>query len=295
MKKYLISILIIVGIILAFFAGVYFSKTVYSVLGGLGNNIKNFEKTDVGNLIRQVGSEVFNPPPLRVNNSYKNVVLVGSKIVSETNIQRNINGNLPALFRNETLDKAALAKANDMFKNQYFEHVSPAGIDPGTLVKSFGYNYIITGENLILGNFASEKDLVAAWMQSPGHRENILNSRYTEIGLALVKGVYKGETVWISVQEFGLPLTACKQPDANLKATIDNLKVQLDNLSNQIDRKREEINNSTSDYKKYNALVEEYNILVKQYEAMAGDIKNMIANYNNQISVFNKCVVGENQ
>ena len=63
---------------------------------------------------------------------------------------------MSALKENEKLDQAALAKANDMFLKQYFEHVSPTGVGPGDLAQNYGYDYIIVGENLILGNFSSE-------------------------------------------------------------------------------------------------------------------------------------------
>ena len=294
MNKILTSLLVIILVISAFCAGVYFRDSVYSVLGNFDKNIQNFQKTDIGNLVKEAAKEVFNPAPLQIKNPFVNVTLQSSKILTETNLQRNLNGGFAPLYRNAILDKVALAKANDMFKNQYFEHVSPSGVAPSDLVKSFGYAYIVTGENLILGNFNSEKDLVAAWMASPGHRANILNKRYTEIGLSIVKGTYKGETTWIGVQEFGLPMSACNQPEATLKMEIDGLKIQLENLANQIDQKRQELNEASSDYQKYNSLVPAYNDLVKKYEAMAENTKNLIANYNNEVSIFNKCVYGGN-
>lgn len=295
MKKFFAGILAVVLIIIAFSAGVYLSPSVYKALSSFDKNLKNFERTDIGNLVQQAAKEVFNPAPLKVKNPFVNVTLVSQKIATETNLQRNLNGNLPPLYKNDVLDQAALAKANDMFKNQYFEHVSPAGVAPSDLVKSFGYNYIVTGENLILGNFASEKELVQAWMESPGHKANILNNRYAEIGVAIVKGTWKGETTWIGVQEFGLPLSACTQPDVGLKDQIGVLRVQLDDLSAKIDQRRQEINAAASDTQKYNSLVPGYNDLVKQYEDMAANIKNLIAKYNNQVAVFNKCVAGSNQ
>ena len=291
MNKFFSYFLIILLIIFAFASGVYFSKDVYFILGKLDKNVQDFQKTDIGNFVKEATKEVFNPDPLFINNPYNNVVLDSSGIFKETNIQRNIN-NLQPLYRNDILDKAALAKANDMFAKQYFEHNSPTGVTPSDLVKNYGYNYIITGENLILGNFASEKDVLQAWMNSPGHKANIINNRYTEIGVAIVKGVWKGETTWIGVQEFGLPLSACKQPDIDIKNKIDQQKSQLDVLSLQIDAKREEINASVSDYKKYNELVEVYNSLVKQYDKLAEVVKNSITQYNNQVSVFNNCVAG---
>jgi hypothetical protein len=293
MRKIFLWVLLIILIVLVFGAGIYFNNEIYSYIGGLNKNIEDFKKTELGNLINQVGNEVLNPLPLKVNNPFYNVVLTSEKVFLETNIQRNINGLMP-LSRNSILDKSALAKANDMFKNQYFEHNSPTGVTPAELVKSFGYDYITTGENLILGNFDSEYKLVEAWMNSPGHRANILNNRYTEVGLAVVKGTYNGHITWIGVQEFGLPLSACNQPDIDLKNQIDILKVKLDNLSLQIEAKKQEIDNVVSNNKKYNSLVLEYNNMIKDYENSANQIKILITKYNNEVSIFNKCVAGSN-
>jgi uncharacterized protein YkwD len=132
------------------------------------------------------------------------VVLSKDKIIKETNIQRELNG-LNDLVENKTLSDAARAKAYDMFKNQYFDHISPDGTTPGKLVQSYGYDYSFEGENLLMGNFSSEKEMVQKWMDSFEHKKNILNKKYKEIGVAVVKEVYNGKIVWIGVQEFGTP------------------------------------------------------------------------------------------
>ncbi len=221
-------------------------------------------------------------------------VLTKAKIIAQTNIQRydQAVGLLP-LLENEKLNEAALAKVNDMFLNQYFEHISLFGVGPGKLVQSFGYDYIVTGENLILGNFKSEKELVQAWMDSPGHKANILNNRYTEIGVAIIKGNYEGNTVWIGVQEFGLPLSACPKPSDSLKNQIDSAKSQLDNLSAQINERRIQLNNTNPRSEKYNNLVAEYNQLVNRYQSLADESKGFFAQYNNQVNIFNQCVAGK--
>lgn len=257
--------------------------------------LKKFQEIDFVKLAEEIKDNVINPPPLRIENPFKDTVLESSKIFDQTNLQRYENGKMPALERNNLLDKAALAKAKDMFERQYFDHVSPSGVAPSQLVKSYGYNYIVTGENLILGNFDSEKELVQAWMNSHGHRANILNKRYAQIGVAVVKGIWKGETTWIGVQEFGLPLSSCKQPDELLKNNIDISKQQLDRLSLQIDQKNQDLKTAqdNQDYEKYNALVPEYNNLVSQYQNLANVVKNVINNYNSQVAVFNKCATGQ--
>ncbi len=286
------KIIIFVLIIAAFGAGAYFKDDVIRFYNNLNKQIQNFQKTDIGSVITEVGKEIFTPPPLKIGGESNKVVLLKSKIIAETNLQREENG-LPALAENEMLADAAAEKASDMFKKQYFEHVSPDGIGPAQLVQSYGYKYITTGENLILGNFESEKEVVASWMASPGHRANILNNRYTEIGVSVIKGTYNRETVWIGVQEFGLPLSACTEPNPSLKNQIDSYKTQLDNLSLEIDAKRNEINNTNPRSAHYSQLIDEYNQLVSNYNSLAEETKQFISQYNAQVNDFNQCVAGK--
>src|SRR3990167_5043216 len=182
MKK-IIYVVFLVSVIGAVWAGFYYKDTLFKTYNDFGKNIEQFKKTDLANTINEIAKNVLTPPPLRVGGQQSNVVLVKSKIVAQTNIQRFDNGLLPPLSTNAKLEAAALAKAQDMFNKQYFEHVSPSGLDPGTLVKNAGYEYILSGENLILGNFKDEQELVQAWMDSPGHRANILNERFVDIGV----------------------------------------------------------------------------------------------------------------
>ncbi len=270
---------------------IYFENDILNFFPDFKKNIQDFKKTDVGNIITEVSKDFFNPPPLEIVGKPSQTVLSKSGIILQTNLQRQENG-LVSLAENTELNAAALAKANDMFQRQYFEHISPAGVDPGELVLKYGYKYIAAGENLILGNFASEKELVQAWMDSPGHRANILNNRYFEIGVAVVKGIYKGESVWMGVQEFGLPLSVCSEPSANLKNEINNKKFQIDNFFAQIDLEKEKIDNMNPRNPQYNNSIDNYNQLVLQYQSLASDVKILILQYNNQVNTFNDCVKG---
>jgi uncharacterized protein YkwD len=287
------TIIILILIVAAFGAGIYFKDDAINFYNGLNKKVEDLKTADVGQIISEVQKQILTATPLNVGGKSNNVVLLQSKIISETNLQRQQNGNLPVLKENINLDKAAAAKANDMFSNQYFEHVSPTGIDPGKLVQNYGYDYIVAGENLILGNFSSEKEVVQAWMDSPGHRENILNNRYTEIGVAIIKGTYKGETVWIGVQEFGLPSSVCTEPSANLRNGIDSAKMQLEVLSLYIEEKKAEINKTNSKSAVYNQMVNDYNQLIEQYNSLAKQMKEIIILYNNQVNIFNNCVAGQ--
>ncbi|MDP3997281.1 MAG: CAP domain-containing protein, partial [bacterium] len=151
--------------------------------------------------------EILAPPPLRLPFSENAGQLTSAGILRATNLHRGEN-NVAALTANTVLDKAAQAKLADMFAKQYFEHVSPDGAGPGDVVENAGYQFIRVGENLALGNFADDTELVQAWMDSPGHRANILYSGFSQIGIATTRGTYEGQQVWIAVQEFGLPLSA---------------------------------------------------------------------------------------
>lgn len=281
----------------AFGTGIYFKDDAVRFYNNLNKQVQGtlgvIQKTEIGSTLTQVGKEILAPKPLNIGGPEKKVVLLQSKIIAETNLQRQENGNLPALKENAKLDEAAATKANDMFSKQYFEHVSPAGIDPGKLVQSFGYDYIVAGENLILGNFSSEKEVVQDWMNSSGHRANILNNRCTEIGVAIIKGTYKGQTVWMGVQEFGLPLSACLEPNVVLKNKIDSDKMQLDSLSLQIDENKNQINNTNPKSAAYGQMIDDYNQLVVRYNSLAETVKSIILQYNNQVNIFNNCVAGK--
>ena len=290
-----IKSLILFLVFLAFaFGALYFKEdilfAVQRIYGNFDSSLQNFQKTELGNIINEFKKEVLTPPPLNVGGKETQAVLTKDKVIAQTNIQRYNNGLLIPLIENAELSAAAKAKAEDMFLNQYFEHVSPSGIDPGELVKSWGYQYIVTGENLILGNFESEKEMVQLWMDSPPHRENILNNRFSEIGVAVVKGKYKGQTVWIGVQEFGLPLSSCVEPDTVLKNKIESNKNILDQLASQIESKKNEIENTNPRSPKYNSLVDEYNNMVAQYNSLNNETKNLILQYNKQVNFFNQCV-----
>lgn len=290
MKKYNIIILLLV--ILALVLGFYYQNDILNIYKKTSKSFTDFQKNDLENVLKEIKREILVSSPLNVGGEENQTVLTKEKIIAQTNIQRYNNGLLAPLVSNQKLEEAARAKAEDMFLNQYFEHVSPSGVDPGKLVKNYGYDYIITGENLILGNFEDETDVVQKWMDSPGHRANILNKRFAEIGVAVIKGEYKGQTVWIGVQEFGLPMSYCKSPEIDIKDKIDNNKSELDQLSVKIDAKRSEIENTNPRSEKYNGLIDEYNEMVNVYNSLNNETKLLINEYNEQVNIFNNCVMG---
>ncbi len=211
-------------------------------------------------------------------------------VIEYTNGARAQNGGLPALIENELLDRDAQMKLDDMFAKQYFEHVSPTGVGPADLAKTVGYAYVIVGENLALGDFGSDEGVVTAWMNSPGHRANILNAHYREIGVAVGKGLYEGHETWLAVQSFGMPLSACPATDATLKVQIDANNVTIATLRTQLDAKKAQIDATSPTDPSYNTFVGEFNALVPEYNALVESNRTAVATYNASVQAFNACI-----
>lgn len=125
------------------------------------------------------------------------------EIIRLTNDTRSAN-NLPPLNPNSKLDLAAEQKLDDMAMKEYFAHVSPEGTTPWFWIRQAQYKYRVAGENLAIG-FTTSDDTIRAWLDSPSHKANLLNSQYQDIGVA-VKGVeINGSQGLLVVQMFGSP------------------------------------------------------------------------------------------
>lgn len=125
-------------------------------------------------------------------------------LLDDTNIQR-VADNLPPLTMNDQLSQAAFLKAQNMFKEQYWAHVSPSGITPWHWFGEAGYNYSYAGENLAK-NFSSADAATLAWMASSEHRANILDAHYTQVGFAVVDGTIDGKPTSLIVALYGEPV-----------------------------------------------------------------------------------------
>ena len=123
------------------------------------------------------------------------------EVVNLTN-QKRAQAGLSALSLNQTLSNAAYVKGADMINKDYWAHVSPDGTQPWTFFKNAGYKYKFAGENLAR-DFSNATDAVNAWMNSPTHRDNLLNPKYKEIGIGVVEGDLAGSDTTIIVQFFG--------------------------------------------------------------------------------------------
>jgi len=129
--------------------------------------------------------------------------VIAAVLVELANEDREKNA-LAALQVNPKLVAAAQAKADDMALKGYFAHKTPEGHDSWHWFREIQYDYAYAGENLAV-NFSESADVQKAWMASPTHRENVLNDRYTEIGIATASGSYNGRPAIFAVQMFGRP------------------------------------------------------------------------------------------
>lgn len=244
-------------------------------------------------LIKEINKGIAAPDPLRALKDSPVSSLTKEGVFKWTNFHRQERG-VPLLSENENLNAAAKAKAQDMFEKQYFAHISPLGKGAGDLAAQAGYKFISIGENLALGNFENDEALVQGWMDSPGHRANILNGSYSEIGIAVGRGVFEGRQTWLAVQIFGKPLSSCPQPDENLSGIIEDFKVQLEKLQNTIESMRSEIESTRPKRgPSYMEKVNSYNNFVGQYNQLIAETENLISQYNGQVELFNDCAKGE--
>ena len=129
--------------------------------------------------------------------------ITAQTVYDQTNARRLKEG-LSELHYNPVLSESATSKAKNMFEENYWAHNSPSGKTPWDFFKAVDYQYSIAGENLAK-DFYDTDSMMRAWMNSPTHRANIVNSKYQEIGIGVVNGVLRGVKTTLVVQHFGTP------------------------------------------------------------------------------------------
>ncbi|MFR1811352.1 MAG: CAP domain-containing protein [Terrisporobacter sp.] len=115
------------------------------------------------------------------------------EVVRLVNVERQKQG-LGKLSLNAKLSNVATLKSQDMINKNYFDHTSPTYGSPFDMMKQFNISYKTAGENIAKGQ-KTPAEVVKAWMNSQGHRENILNKNYTEIGIGVAKDA-NGTLYW---------------------------------------------------------------------------------------------------
>ncbi len=263
---------------------------VFLVLGWLG--IIFYNHLDLNEKIAKVSNRFLlaSSSFIRQDGPDKDVTpLFATDIIDLTNKYREAGG-LVTLRSNDLLTMAAEAKVDDMFKNNYFSHISKTGKGPSEFAEAVNYQYILVGENLAMGIFDDSADLVTSWMNSPGHRENIMHQGYSEIGVAAKQGMYEGKRIWMIAQEFGTPLSACGNFNDSREIIIKTYKKQLNDLKLYIDAKDQELQRLPKNTPEYNTTVGAYNKLVKEYNDLAGRTRKLLDAYNNEANSYNNCM-----
>lgn len=116
-----------------------------------------------------------------------------NEVIRLVNVERAKAGLQP-LKANWELSRIARYKSQDMATKNYFSHTSPTYGSPFDMIKAFGLSYSAAGENIAAGQ-TSPQSVMNAWMNSSGHRQNILSPNYTEIGVGLAKSS-SGKYYW---------------------------------------------------------------------------------------------------
>jgi uncharacterized protein YkwD len=221
-----------------------------------------------------------------------------------------------ALAESQLLDKIAEERLHDMFQKQYIGHVSPTGEQASDHAQRVGYHYKIIAENIASGNFLNNQKVIDGWMQSPGHRQNILSPDTKEIGVAIERGQYQGANLWIAVQIFGLqspPLSTkkrCTPPSQDLYTELESGKTEMTNLDNRLARFKQDLdqeisaieadrryvgNNGQGAYNlnvrvnSYNEKVTWYNDSLADLMAKRAILKSMAEDYNRRVQAYHDC------
>ncbi len=290
MKRRTRIFLLLVGIV-AEIAFIYWSG-IFNVYFDLAKKPAAAKDRIIEISLKEINKRINAPDPIYLEKEVDSSLLTREGIIDWTNFHRN-DHELNLLIESEELDKIAEMKITDMFEKQYFAHVSPEEKDISDLTKEMGYQFIIVGENLARGGFEDDENLVQRWMESPGHRENILNENYQEIGVAARKGIFEGEESWLAVQVFSVPLSACPEPDQEIEYETSVYQEKIDNLEIKINSLKEEIKYMYPKRgQEYKEKVNYYNILIEQYNLLVSKVKPLISEYNNEVNLFNECLSG---
>jgi hypothetical protein len=202
-----------------------------------------------------------------------------------------------------------------MLENNYFGHTSPTGVQAPDVAQRIGYRYKIIAENIASGTFLTNQKIVDGWMQSPGHRKNILSPEIKEIGVSVMKGKMGGKETWVAVQIFGLQSPAvstklCTPPSQQLmhgievkKAELRVLNERLDNLRKELDSEKTVIEldqmlgkkDSKKNYdlnvkiKTYNEKSRWHNESLAEIKAKEAVLNSMIEEYNRTLQSYKDC------
>ncbi|MFG0216105.1 CAP domain-containing protein [Brevibacillus porteri] len=139
-------------------------------------------------------SKTVTQPAAPVNQVEQGKAVDFAKQVADLVNQERAKAGLKPVQMDAALSKVALAKAQDMSANNYFDHNSPTYGSPFDMMKQYGIQYSTAGENIAMGQ-QSPQEVMQQWMNSEGHRENIMNPAFTKIGVGVTNGYWVQEFI----------------------------------------------------------------------------------------------------
>ena len=191
MKKLYMFIFSVAMILTAFLSSVSAASITHTVEKG-DTMWKSAVKYEVGlSEIKSANTHIKNPDliypgdKLYIPELDSSVTAYEQEVVRLVNVERNKQG-LKSLTGDWQLSRVARYKSQDMKDKGYFSHTSPTYGSPFEMMKSFGISYRTAGENIAKGQ-RTPAEVVKAWMNSSGHRANILSRSFTKIGVGYVK------------------------------------------------------------------------------------------------------------
>lgn len=241
-------------------------------------------------------------------------ILSREVVVNLTNRERTQNG-LTNLSENQLLHAIAEERTRDMVEKNYFAHISPTGEQASDLAQRIGYRYKIIAENIASGTFLTNQKIVDGWMQSPGHRKNILSPEVKEIGVSVMKRRTNGIETTMAVQIFGLQSAAvsaksCTLPSQRLSNEIElkkaelrglndrfaDLKAELESERTSIELEKRLGGNDPRKNHEMNVMIKTYNEKSRWYNESLAEIKAkqtvlnaMIEEYNRTLQTYKDC------
>ncbi len=206
MKRKFIKAFTLIFTLILFSAQVFAATTIYTVkYGDTMWKIASRYQVGISEIISanpQVRNASMIYPGQKLNiPSISDVAAIEAQVVKLVNQQRAAAGLQP-LKQNWQLSRVARYKSQDMINKNYFSHQSPTYGSPFNMMESFGLRFSAAGENIAMGQ-RTAAEVMNAWMNSSGHRANILNPSYTEIGVGLAKSS-SGVCYW--TQQFMKPM-----------------------------------------------------------------------------------------
>ena len=187
MKKFILPIALTASLLLP---SVAFGAGTYKVVSGdtlwkvaVKNQVGITELISANSQVKNINM-IYPGQSLNIpSNHYQSIE---QQVVNLVNAERAKAGLKP-LKADWELARVARFKSEDMRDNRYFDHNSPIYGTPFQMMKSFGINYRSAGENIAAGQTTAES-VMQAWMNSPGHKKNILSPTFTHIGVGYAKG-----------------------------------------------------------------------------------------------------------